>query len=50
MSDWQIQRAALAALIARLNSLAVSTVAEDRAEVVTIQREIAHRIGCGDCA
>jgi len=48
MSDWQIKRASIAALLARLHVLAVSSAAEDRAEAQAIEREIAIRLECGD--
>jgi hypothetical protein len=48
MSDWQIKRASIAALLARLHALAVSSAAADRAEALAIQRELAIRLECGD--
>jgi hypothetical protein len=48
MSDWQIKRATIAALLARLHALSVSSAAEDQAEAQAIQREIAIRLECGD--
>jgi hypothetical protein len=48
MSDWQIKRATIAALLARLHALSVSNAAADRAEALAIQREIAMRLECGD--
>jgi hypothetical protein len=48
MSDWQIKRASIAALLARLHALSVSNSAADRTEVLAIQREIAIRLECGD--
>jgi hypothetical protein len=48
MSDWQIKSASIAALLARLHALSVSTIAADRAEARAIQREIAIRLECGD--
>ena len=48
MSDWQIKRASIAALLARLHALSVSTAAEDRSQALAIQREIAIRLEYGD--
>ncbi|GEM_PF-4184621 len=48
MSDWQIQSATIAALLARLHALAISNAPEDRAEARRIEREIAIRLECGD--
>jgi hypothetical protein len=48
MSNWQIRRASIAALLARLNTLSVSSASEDRAEASAIHREIAIRQRCGD--
>jgi hypothetical protein len=48
MSNWEIRRSSIAALLARLNTLFVSSAPEDRAEASAIQREIAIRLGCGD--
>jgi hypothetical protein len=48
MSQSQIRQASIASLLARLHTLSVSSNAEDRAEVVDIQREIHLRLGCGD--
>lgn len=48
MSDWQIKRASIAALLARLHALSVSSAAADRAEALAIEREIAIRLECGD--
>jgi hypothetical protein len=48
MSDWQIKRASIAALLARLHALSVSSAEKDRAEVKAIQREIAIRLECSD--
>jgi hypothetical protein len=48
MSEWQIKRATIAALLARLHALSVSSAAEDQAEAQAIQREIAVRLECGD--
>lgn len=50
MSDWQIACASIAALIARLNTLSVSTNFEDKAEAFAIRREIERRIGVGSIA
>ena len=48
MSDWQIQSASIAALLARLHALSISSAPEDRAEAQRIEREIAIRLQCGD--
>jgi len=48
MSTWQIKCASIAALLARLNTLSVSSAAEHRAEASVIQHEIAIRLRCGD--
>jgi hypothetical protein len=48
MSDWQIQRASIAALLARLHALSVSSAAGDCAEALAIEREIAIRLEVGD--
>jgi hypothetical protein len=48
MLDWQIERASIAALLARLHSLSVSSAVGDRAEALAIQREIATRFEVGD--
>jgi hypothetical protein len=49
MSDTQIRQASVAALLARLHTLSISSNAEDRAEAAAIQREISLRLACGDC-
>ena len=48
MSDWQIKRASIAALLARLHALSVSNAAADQEEALAIQRELAIRLECGD--
>jgi hypothetical protein len=48
MSDWQIKRASIAALLARLHAISVSSAEEDRVEAQAIEREIAIRLECGD--
>jgi hypothetical protein len=48
MSASQIRQASIAALLARLHSLSVSSNAEDRAEALAIGREISIRLQCGD--
>ena len=48
MSDWQIKRASIAALLARLHALSISTAAEHCVEASAIQRELAVRLECGD--
>jgi len=48
MTEWQIRRASIAALLARLHVLSVSSAANDRAEALVIQREIAIRLEGGD--
>jgi hypothetical protein len=48
MSTWQIRCASIAALLARLNTLSVSSAVEHRAEASAIEHEIAIRLGCGD--
>jgi hypothetical protein len=48
MSNWQIKRASIAALLARLHALSISNAAKDRDEAEAIQREITIRIECGD--
>ena len=39
MSNWKIRRASIAALLARLNTLSVSSAPEHRAEASAIQLE-----------
>ena len=48
MSGSNIRHASTAMLLARLNTLGVSTNSNDKAEALAIQREIALRIECGD--
>jgi len=48
MSDWQIKRSSIAALLARLHALSISNAVADRSEALAIQREIASRLECGD--
>jgi hypothetical protein len=48
MSALQIRQASIAALLARLHSLAVSSNVEDCAEALAIGREINIRLQCGD--
>jgi hypothetical protein len=48
MSDSQIRQASIAALLARLHTLSISSNAEDRAEAAAIQREISVRLQCAD--
>jgi hypothetical protein len=48
MSNAQIQQASIAALLARLHTLSISSNAEDQAEARVIQREINIRLACGD--
>jgi hypothetical protein len=48
MSQSQIYQASIAALLARLHTLSISSTAGDRAEAEAIKREIAIRLECGD--
>jgi hypothetical protein len=48
MSESQIERATVAALLARLNTLSISGNPEDREEAVAIRREINMRLHWGN--
>jgi hypothetical protein len=48
MSDWQIRRASIAALLARLHALSISSATADRTEALAIEREISIRLEVGD--